>query len=298
MIFQLKGKFQHYPWGGRYFIPHFLKLTEVVDQPYAEYWLGAHPAASATIKFGEQWLSLADVIKQAPELLGERSRQQFGDNLPYLLKILDIKQPLSIQLHPNKAQAEYGFNQENRQGIPLEDVRRIYKDRNHKPEMMIALSDFWLLHGFKSITAIQACLAKYPSTSALAKSLVEKSLAVVYAEIMHADQAQLASWIRPIIEQRREDYLADKLKLSDPDYWLLYMTDDLAADAPLDAGLMCFYLFNIVHLKKGEGIYQAANLPHAYLRGQSIELMANSDNVIRGGLTTKWVDIPALLQCG
>lgn len=73
MIFQLKGKFQHYPWGGRYFIPHFLKLTEVVDQPYAEYWLGAHPAASATIKFGEQWLPLADVIKQAPELLGERN---------------------------------------------------------------------------------------------------------------------------------------------------------------------------------------------------------------------------------
>lgn len=297
MIFKLEGQFQHYDWGGETFIPNWLKLKQRENKPYAEYWLGAHRSAPSMIEFEGQWLPLDRVIDKAPKLLGEKSREQFGDELPFLLKILDVKLPLSIQLHPTKKEAEYGFERENEEGIPINTPNRTYKDRNHKPEMMIALSDFWLLHGFKSEDAIKESLQKHPSLSGLAKAIEAQSLPTVYAQIMQADQAQLAEWLLPIIDEKREAYQQDKLKLDDPDYWLLFTLEamNISLDK-LDAGLLCFYLFNIVNVKKGEGIYQGAGLPHAYLRGQNIELMAASDNVIRGGLTPKYVDIPALLH--
>lgn len=235
-------------------------------------------------------------MDKEPELLGQKSREQFGDELPYLLKILDVKLPLSIQLHPTKQQAEIGFEQENQAGIALNAANRTYKDRNHKPEMMIALSDFWLLHGFKPKAKIQADLARYPSLQPLAEMLETQGIEPLYQHIMQASQAELEQWLLPIIELRQADFLAEKIAISEPDYWLLYAMQ--AMEIPkekLDAGLLCFYLFNIVQVKQGEGIYQGAGLPHAYLRGQCVELMAASDNVIRGGLTPKYIDIPALL---
>ncbi|MBF0784139.1 mannose-6-phosphate isomerase, class I [Muribacter muris] len=297
MIFKLVGKHQHYDWGGEHFIPNWLKLTEAEDKPYAEYWLGAHRSAPSMIEFEGQWLALDRVIDKAPKLLGEQSRSQFGDELPFLLKILDVKKPLSIQLHPTKKEAEYGFEQEEAQGIALDAPNRTYKDRNHKPEMMIALSDFWLLHGFRSLTETIAELKQRPSLMSLAQALEHRGLSSVYAEVMQAEQAQLADWLLPIIAEQKTAYQQGKLKPDNPDYWVLYTMEAMAIDVQnLDAGLLSFYLFNIVHLNKGEGIYQGAGLPHAYLRGQNIELMAASDNVIRGGLTPKYVNIPALLH--
>ncbi|KEZ21803.1 Mannose-6-phosphate isomerase [Glaesserella parasuis] len=297
MIFKLVGKHQHYDWGGDIFIPNWLKLDTHEEKPYAEYWLGAHRSAPSMIEFEGAWLPLDRVLDKAPQILGEKSREQFGDELPFLLKILDVKLPLSIQLHPTKKEAEHGFERENYEGIPLNASNRTYKDRNHKPEMMIALSDFWLLHGFKSEDAIKESLMKHQSLQGLAKAIEKQSLPTVYASIMQAEQTQLAEWLLPIIENKQEDYQQDRLKLDDPDYWVLYTIDAMKISLDkLDAGLLCFYLFNIVNLKKGEGIYQGAGLPHAYLRGQNIELMAASDNVIRGGLTPKYVNIPALLH--
>ncbi|KAE9532266.1 mannose-6-phosphate isomerase [Ursidibacter arcticus] len=297
MIFKLVGKHQHYNWGGEDFIPTWLKLAHKNAQPYAEYWLGAHRSAPSLVEFEQKWLPLDRLLDTAPELLGDESRAKFGDELPYLLKILDVKLPLSIQLHPTKSQAEQGFLQEEQQGIPLTASNRTYKDRNHKPEMMIALSEFWLLHGFKPLTQIIQNLQNRASLAPLAERIQQQGLPKVYAEIMQADQTQLEQWILPIIEQYRPAYQQGELSLNQAEYWVLYTLD--AMEIPLtklDAGLLCFYLFNIVHLEKGEGIYQGAGLPHAYLRGQNIELMAASDNVIRGGLTPKYVDIPALLS--
>ena len=225
------------------------------------------------------------------------SRQQFGDELPYLLKILDVEKPLSIQLHPTKAQAEKGFEAENAKGVALTDSTRTYKDRNHKPEMMIALSDFWLLHGFKTKSQILATLNARPSLQPLAEKLSTQSLAEFYSDVMLADQSTLANWLLPIIEANQQPYKNGELTLDNPDYWLLYTMEAMAiSPEKLDAGLVCFYLFNIVHLKEGEGIFQDAGIPHAYLRGQNVELMACSDNVIRGGLTPKYVDIVELLK--
>ena len=295
-IYQLKGCIQNYAWGGKNYIANLLNITSN-QAHYAEYWLGAHPSAPSKVIGTQEEISLGDFLHQNPTALGTQSRQLFGDNLPYLLKILDVANPLSIQLHPTKEQAEIGFAQENAAGIPLNDPKRTYKDDNHKPEMMIALSDFWLLHGFKTKAQILDILRQRPSLAELATKLTSQNLADFYADIMLATQDQLAQWLLPIIDSQQKAYEQNQLAMQNPDYWVLYTLHamNISRDK-LDAGLMSFYLFNIVNLQVGEGIFQAAGVPHAYLRGQNIELMACSDNVIRGGLTPKHVDIEQLLK--
>ena len=295
-IYQLKGCIQPYAWGGKHYIANLLNVTNT-QEPYAEYWLGAHISAPSQLLITNGEISLLDFLHKNPTALGTQSRQLFGDNLPYLLKILDVANPLSIQLHPTKKQAEIGFAQENAAGIPLNDPKRTYKDDNHKPEMMIALSDFWLLHGFKTKAKILDTLRQRPSLADLATKLASQNLADFYADTMLAKQDQLAQWLLPIIEGQQKAYEQNQLAMQDPDYWVLYTLHAMQISRDkLDAGLMSFYLFNIVNLQVGEGIFQAAGVPHAYLRGQNIELMACSDNVIRGGLTPKHVDIEQLLK--
>ena len=295
-IYQLKGCIQDYAWGGKNYIANLLNITSN-QAHYAEYWLGAHPSAPSKVIGTQEEISLGDFLHQNPTALGTQSRQLFGDNLPYLLKILDVANPLSIQLHPTKEQAEIGFAQENAAGISLNDPKRTYKDDNHKPEMMIALSDFWLLHGFKTKAQILDTLRQRPSLADLATKLTSQNLADFYADIMLATQDQLAQWLLPIIDDQQKAYEQNQLAMQDPDYWVLYTLHAMQISRDkLDAGLMSFYLFNIVNLQVGEGIFQAAGVPHAYLRGQNIELMACSDNVIRGGLTPKHVDIEQLLK--
>ena len=297
MIYRLTGQVQHYAWGGKNYIASLIGLNSAKDQPCAEWWLGAHPSAPSEVENVTGKQSLIEFLSQNPTALGQASRQQFGDELPYLLKILDVEKPLSIQLHPTKAQAEKGFEAENAKGVSLTDNTRTYKDRNHKPEMMIALSDFWLLHGFKTKDQILATLNARPSLQPLAEKLGTQSLAEFYADVMLADQSTLANWLLPIIETNQQPYQKGVLALDNPDYWVLYTMEAMTiSPEKLDAGLVCFYLFNIVHLKEGEGIFQDAGIPHAYLRGQNVELMACSDNVIRGGLTPKYVDIVELLK--
>ncbi|PXZ38479.1 mannose-6-phosphate isomerase, class I [Avibacterium paragallinarum] len=297
MLYPLNGQLQHYVWGGHQFLPEFLGIPAEQNQYYAEWWLGDHSSAPSIIEENGISEPLNAFLAKNPTALGDASRTQFGDNLPYLLKILDVKLPLSIQLHPTKAQAESGFARENALGIALDDPKRTYKDDNHKPEMMIALSDFWLLHGFKPKQAIIETLSARPSLASLAEKLKQQPLADFYATIMQADQTELANWLNPIIQANQSAYAQNQLSLENPDYWVLYTMDAMQiSPEKLDVGLICFYLFNIVHLKKGEGIFQDAGIPHAYLRGQNIELMACSDNVIRGGLTPKHVDIAELLK--
>ena len=297
MIYKLTGALQNYVWGGHQYIPQLLNIPAEENQYYAEWWLGAHHSAPSTIEVDGKHVLLTEFLQKNPTALGVQSRASFGDELPYLLKILDVAQPLSIQLHPTKTQAEIGFAEENAKDIELKAPTRTYKDNNHKPEMMIALSDFWLLHGFKNKSDIIETLEARSPLVPLAKKLHEQDLHAFYADIMQAEQAQLHQWLSQILLENQTAYEANNLDLTNPDYWVLYTIDamNISLDK-LDAGLICFYLFNIVHLKKGEGIYQDAGIPHAYLRGQNIELMACSDNVIRGGLTPKYVDIPELLK--
>src|SRR5215217_7637815 len=140
-IFKMKGVVQHYSWGGYDFIPQLLSLKNKEHKPYAEYWMGAHHNHPASILNGNE-IRLNDFINNhISEVLGKRIAEKFS-SLPYLFKVLDVRQMLSIQVHPSKQSAERAFEEENRKGIPINASNRNYKDRNHKPELMVALSDF------------------------------------------------------------------------------------------------------------------------------------------------------------
>ncbi|MGZ5191534.1 MAG: mannose-6-phosphate isomerase, class I, partial [Flavisolibacter sp.] len=147
-VFQLKGVVQHYTWGGFFYIPQLLNMENKEEKPFAEYWLGAHPNHPSQIE-KHPLLSLDKIINENPAtILGENVFKKF-QSLPYLLKVLDVRQMLSIQVHPDKKSAEQGFEDENKKGIAVYAYNRNYKDDNHKPEMAVALGDFYLLHGFK-----------------------------------------------------------------------------------------------------------------------------------------------------
>lgn len=284
---KITGIIQNYDWGGKRFIADLLQ-QEPKYPVQAEYWLGAHENSPSVLENGK---NLADFIHQHPQVLSENSQKRFGQKIPFLLKILDVAKPLSIQVHPSKSQAEQGFVLEEAQGIPRHAPNRTYKDDNHKPEMMIALSDFWLLHSFKSQSALLETFHQYPSLQGLIPILEEKGIRGLYETLLFAEQSALSRWLTPMLDVPQPESALS------PDYWLhetMHLME-IPRDK-LDAGLMSFYVMNIVQLQKGEGIFQAAGLPHAYLRGQNIELMACSDNVVRGGLTPKYIDKSALLQ--
>lgn len=288
MIYRLHGTIQPYAWGGTDYIAQLLRQTPD-GTPKAELWFGDHPQAPALIEDHGRTLPFDQWLAAHPQALSAHSRARFGARLPYLLKILDVRLPLSIQLHPDKAQAEAGHAREAAAQIAPE--KRNYGDDNHKPESMIALSDFWLLHGFAPLHTIRERLRARPSLAPVAALIDAHGLHAAYARIMRADQETLAAWLHPLLAQA-----APAIRSDNPDYWLHHTCAamDIAPEA-LDAGLLSLYLFNIVHLREGEGIFQRARLPHAYLYGQNIELMAASNNVLRAGLTPKHIDIDELL---
>ena len=160
-VFKLKGKIQQYAWGGTAYLPRLLSIPNPENKPFAEYWMGAHDNAPSELE-GAEPSKLNEYIRQQPEsTLGAIVAQRFG-RLPYLLKILDVKDMLSIQVHPTKKNAELEFAAENGKGIALTAPQRNYKDDNHKPELMLALSEFWLLHGFKPEEELMYTLASVP----------------------------------------------------------------------------------------------------------------------------------------
>lgn len=280
MIILLNGVAMDYAWGGYDFIRDLCGETGERSQPRAELWFGDHANAPAIAHDGDkrlplnQWLAQHD---QAP--------------LPFLLKILDVRLPLSIQVHPNKVQAQAGFAREEAAGVALDAPQRLYKDANHKPEMMVALSEFWLLHGFADAATIDHHLSLHDCLQEPRRWFAEQPLASAYAQVMQADSTQLANWLLPLLDAPMGT------QLDSPLYWLQYTQQAMSIPREqLDPGLMCFLLFNLVHLQPGEALIQLARLPHAYLRGQNIEIMAASDNVLRAGLTPKHVAIDELLR--
>ena len=296
MIYKLHGTLQPYDWGGYEFIPRLLG-QEPDAKPAAELWFGDHPAATSLIEVDGQLRDLNEWLPEHAEaVLSPAARERFGDRLPFLLKILDVRKPLSIQVHPDKAQAEEGFAREEAAQIPKN--LRNYVDDNHKPESMIALSDFWLLHGFAPLATIEERLQVRPSLAPLLAMLHKNGLAEAYRWALHASPEELQEMLAPLLKEDPDPCgLVDAARATDPDYWLNRTVGvlNLRPEA-LDPGLLCFYLFNIVALKPGEGIFQAARLPHAYLYGQNVELMAASNNVLRAGLTSKHVDKEELLR--
>lgn len=294
MIHRLHPQIQHYAWGGYRYLPELLGLPVPQDKPCAELWMGAHPGAPSTI----QTAPLPEHIAADPaRWLGEAVARQFAGQFPFLFKILDVRQMLSIQAHPAKAKAEAGFRRENELDIPLDAPNRVYKDANHKPELMVALSEFWLLHGFRRPEAIQAELERVEELRPLSAHFNGEDLPGLYRYLMEMPQSEADKLLRPLRARLAPLLDAGTLPKSSPDYWAaLAFRDFELPGGHCDRGVFSIYLLNLLQLQPGQGIFQAAGIPHAYLEGQNVELMANSDNVFRGGLTPKYIAVQELLD--
>ena len=296
-IARLTGAVKHYDWGGSKVIPSLLQLDNTADRPFAEYWLGVHPLGECLVEIDGRQQILADLIKKQPEkTLGKKVFSRFG-NLPYLLKLLDVKDMLSIQVHPSKLQAERGFQRENAAGIPLDSFKRNYKDDNHKPELLASLGDFWLLHGFKNPKQLIEDLDNTPELKNLAAIFENESYRGLYFELMKMPQGEVNRILAPMLDRIIPLYHGNNINRESPDFWAARAALSYSRDHNIDRGIFSIYLFNILKLKEGEALYQREGVPHAYLEGQNVEIMANSDNVLRAGLTSKHIDVDELLSC-
>ncbi|WP_030422595.1 MULTISPECIES: mannose-6-phosphate isomerase, class I [unclassified Streptomyces] len=283
---RLDNTIRPYAWGSTTAIPALLG-TEPTGEPQAEMWLGAHPGAPSRTGRG----SLAEVIDTDPEReLGAASVAAFGPRLPFLLKILAAGAPLSLQVHPDLAQAEEGHADEERRGVPLDAPHRNYKDANHKPELLCALTEFDGLCGFRTPER----------TAGLLDGLGVPSLKP-YADLLraHPEEAALREVLTAILTADPEETTrtvtetaAACERLGGP--YAPYA--DIARHHPGDPGVLAALLLNHVRLQPGEALYLGAGVPHAHLAGLGVEIMANSDNVLRCGLTPKHVDVPELLR--
>lgn len=286
----LSGTIQNYAWGGFDFIAELTGQENKTATPWAELWLGAHPKGPGLTIAG----SLDELIAGRPaEVLSPAIAQDYDNSLPFLFKVLDVRQMLSIQAHPTKSVAEAGFLREEAAGIPRAAPNRNYRDRNHKPELGVALTDFYLLHGFKEVAAIKASLLAEPAWKDLLPILEQAGIAELYQTVMEASQEQVNTWLQPLASRLLPQ---TGLSKSQADFWARRAFEQYSHAGNHDRGVFSIYWFNLVKLSPGQGIFQAAGIPHAYLEGCCMELMANSDNVLRGGLTVKHIDVPELME--
>ncbi|MDC7232258.1 MAG: mannose-6-phosphate isomerase, class I [Spirochaetales bacterium] len=283
----MKNLIQDYPWGSDSYLQNLLNLDE--KGPLAELWMGVHPRGMSKVDLPDApETPLADLIAQNPEgHLGKNVFETFG-SLPYLFKFLAAGEPLSIQAHPNKRQAEEGFAAENRAGVPLDAFNRNYKDDNHKPEIVCAITDYWAMKGFRTIEAIRDYFSCFCPDDLLQRLLPagsdeEEGLRHFFITLMNMEDKGKKNLLTAGLswcESRDDDACRWVLKLQDK------YPGDISVLAPLYLNTLC--------LKPGEALYLPAGELHAYLQGFGMELMANSDNVLRGGLTPKFMDLKEL----
>ena len=294
-VYQLKGITRNYEWGGKEFLSKLLSISNSQQEPMAEYWLGAHETApSIVMNNGESFLNQF-IAADKEKALGKTVAKRFG-RLPYLLKILDVRDMLSIQVHPSKHMAEVEFARENKEKIPLTATHRNYKDDNHKPELMVALSDFWLLHGFKPVEDLRKKLRSTPELISLLRIFDETGYDQLYKTVMEMPQQSVNDMLGPLLNRIMPLYNKNLLKKNQEDFWAARAATTFNQAQKMDRGIFSIYFFNLLNLKPGEGIFQDSGVPHAYLEGQNVEIMANSDNVLRGGLTIKHIDVKELMK--
>jgi mannose-6-phosphate isomerase len=300
-IYRLDNLIQTYYWGSVTSIPEILGYENPDGKPMAELWMGAHPKAPSRLLdvegdgkgVGDVDVTLLEAINQRPnEFLGPDVAQRFDQSLPFLFKVLAAQRALSIQAHPTKTQAESGFARENAAGIPVGATYRNYRDANHKPEIICPLTEYWALCGFRTGEDIQDIFSDIRSNlidSALSKlgfdgprgettgldGFLTTLLTAQSGEKLNAVEAMVAAALR------RSDDLGD---------WIC----ELNHQFPGDIGVIAPAFLNLLKLSPGEAVYLPAGVLHAYLLGTGIELMANSDNVLRGGLTSKHIDVAEL----
>jgi mannose-6-phosphate isomerase len=289
----LKNTIQEYAWGSRTAIPELLGQPVPAEKPQAELWMGAHPKAPSQVLSDGIWRSLPEVIQESPaETLGQEVAARFSNKLPFLFKVLAAARPLSIQAHPNKEQAEQGFARENELGVPLDAPQRNYRDDNHKPEIICALTPFCALNGFRKLEEALRLLEKIrvPGLAEIVSFLRSHpnrdGLKKFFNHLMTTDRGKQ----RKIVEQAVNS--AEQQTNEEPVWtWMIKLNEEY----PGDMGVLSPLFLNLVRLKPQQAMYLPAGELHGYLEGVGIELMANSDNVLRGGLTPKHIDVQELL---
>ncbi len=292
---RLSGIVQHYAWGSTTELPRLLG-AEPDGRPWAELWYGAHPSAPSTLPDGR---ALDAAIAADPtHWLGHRVATRHGARLPYLVKLLAAGQPLSLQAHPSAAQAVDGFARENAAGVPVDAPERLYRDDQPKPEILVALTRFDALCGFRPVDATVELLRSlarrgarglkpYADLLADAGDDPRRSLAYAVGTLLTmapGDQRDLVGETAAACEGHGGPWALDT-------GWAARV----AELHPGDAGVVVALLLNCVRLEPGQAVFLDAGNLHAYLGGTGVEVMANSDNVLRGGLTPKHVDVPELL---
>jgi len=291
-ILPLKNTIQEYAWGSRTAIAGLLGHSPA-KTPQAELWMGAHPRSPSLALNNERWEPLTDLIRQYPEdILGKSVAEKFDHSLPYLFKILAAETPLSIQAHPNAEQARRGFDRENRLNIPIDAPFRSYRDANHKPECICALEPFHALCGFRSVSDIVSELT----------GICPKALGKELNDLKHCRNSNGLKFffegLMTLPRNRKTDVIHESVESAafhkgNPVHnWILRLHEAY----PVDIGILAPAYLNLVELNPGEALFLPSGRLHAYLKGVGIELMANSDNVLRGGLTPKHVDVPELLN--
>jgi len=294
--YKLFNRIQNYEWGGKdaeAFIPALIGEKPEPGLPYAELWIGAHPKAPSNIELQDGLVPLDKIVEEFTiDCLGEYVGQKFSGKFPFLLKVLSAAQALSIQAHPDKKQAEKLH--------ALDPVN--YPDDNHKPEIAIALNSLIAIAGFRPVEQIISNIRNLPEIAGLVGNIVfqnlltnvnkreaEKSIQRLYELIMREpDESERLSVCISRINNRLNE--KDTLSLEETQFLKQYKLYGS------DVGLFSFFFFNIIELKSGEAIFTGAGVPHAYIKGDIIECMANSDNVVRAGLTNKFKDVDALLK--
>lgn len=293
-ILKMKNVVQPYRWGSRRALADFLGDSSSPGSPRAELWMGAHPKAPSEVWLNDSWQRLDNLIQSdSRQILGVSSTSRFQNQLPYLFKILAADQPLSIQAHPTRQQAREGFEKEEASGIPLSAGHRNYKDRNHKPECICALTPFWGVCGFRPLDDMLALLkAIWPDGHPEAAKLLEpltsgRDLRVFFERLMTLPDTVHDQLIGQVTGSAKP--LAEKNQVF---AWVLKLHEHY----PNDIGVISPVLLNLFCLEPEEALFLPAGRLHAYFGGMGIEIMANSDNVLRGGLTPKHVDVPELIK--
>ncbi|MFF9211838.1 MULTISPECIES: mannose-6-phosphate isomerase, class I [unclassified Streptomyces] len=286
---------QHYAWGSVDALPALLG-TSPTGRPQAELWMGAHPISPSRLDRGHATApSLLDVIEADPRAeLGDATLHRHGVRLPFLLKLLAAAEPLSLQVHPDRSQAMKGYAREEAEGIPLTAPHRSYKDDQHKPELIVALSSFQGLCGFRDPQQSAALLAGLGVT-ALDDHVAVLREGASEERALHDCVAAFLD-VSPRMLEAVAESLARHAAEQGPDRESYAVYADIARRHPGDPGLLVAMLLNIVRLSPGQGLFLGAGVPHAYLAGLGVEIMASSDNVLRCGLTAKHIDVPELLR--
>lgn len=293
----LQNSIQHYTWGTKNqaaFIAELLGEKPEKDKPYAELWMGTHPNAASRVLVNSGIKLLPDFINAYPvEILGRRVAEKFNNKLPFLFKVLSAAEALSIQAHPNKKQAEV-LHQKDPQHYP---------DDNHKPEIAIALDKLTAVIGFRPFAELLSVLEQFPPLKGFLgdafcseitqkfKNGAEESYLIkkLYSRLSDFSESKKAAFADMLDKISGQIETAEKTARDD-----LFLS--LRSKYGVDIGLISIYMLNLVHLKKGQGVFLKAGVPHAYLKGNIVECMANSDNVVRAGLTPKFQDAQTLLD--